>query len=378
MSIAATRMVAVRQLLALLALVPLAAPAPALAQRTASAPGGGEDAPAMELARERIRGHMAEANLPGLSIAVGRAGEVVWSEGFGWADLENRVPVTPLHRFRVGSVSKPLAAAAIGILVERGRLDLDAPVQRYVPEFPAKRWPITSRQVAGHIAGIRHYNGAEFLSAERYGDVRESLATFAEDTLLFEPGTAYSYSTYGWNLLSAVVQSAAGEEFLSFMRREVFDALNMRHTVAGHTDSIIDHRVRFYDRGRDGRLLNSPYVDNSNKWAGGGFLSTPEDLVRFAYAHMNPTIMRPQTVAMLFEPMRLATGESTDYGIGWRDYTQDGRRAVGHTGGSVGGTTALLLYPDDDVVVAIVVNMSSAPGLVALAREIADAFAALN
>ena len=83
-------------------------------------------------------------------------------EGFGWADLEQRVPVTPLTRFRIGSVSKPLTAAALGLLVERGELDLDAPVQEYVPDFPTKRWPITTRQVAGHVAGIRHYQGLEF------------------------------------------------------------------------------------------------------------------------------------------------------------------------------------------------------------------------
>lgn len=351
------------------------APATLQAQQVATAPGSVQYSAAVEAARELVRAHVAEANLPGLSIAVARDGDVVWSEGFGWADLENRVPVTVLHKFRVGSVSKPLAAAAMGILVERGRLDLDAPVQRYVADFPEKQWPITSRQVAGHIAGIRHYRGDEFLSAVRYGGVRESLPIFADDPLLFEPGTSYSYSTYGWNLLSAVVESAAGEEFLSFMRREVFDPLGMRHTVAGHTDSVIAYRVRFYDRGSDGRLLNSPFADNSNKWAGGGFLSTPEDLVRFAYGHLHPTIMRPETVAMLFAPMRLANGESTSYGVGWRDYTEAvGRRAVGHTGGSVGGTTALLMFPDDDAVVAIVVNLSGAPGLVRLATDVADLF----
>lgn len=347
---------------------------PAAAQQVASAPRVQVYDGAIREAAERVRAHVEDENLPGLSIAVGVGGHVAWSEGFGWADLENRVPVTPLHKFRVGSVSKPMAAAAIGILVERGRLDLDEPVQRYVPEFPERRWPITSRQVAGHVAGIRHYDGDEFLSTRRYGDVRESLEIFADDPLLFEPGTDYSYSTYGWNLLSAVVQGAAEEDFLGYMHREVFEPLDMRRTVAGHTDSIISHRVRFYDQNGDGLLLNSPFVDNSNKWAGGGFLSTPEDLIRFGFGHLDAAIMRPETVEMLFEPMELADGESTEYGIGWRDYTADGRRVVGHTGGSVGGTTALLLFPEEGVVVAVVVNMSGAPGLVSLATDVADLF----
>jgi serine beta-lactamase-like protein LACTB, mitochondrial len=331
----------------------------------------------IESARSAARELVDSENLPGLSIAVGIGGDVVWSEGFGWADLENRVPVTPLHKFRVGSVSKPMAAAAMGILMEEGALDLDAPVQSYVPEFPEKRWPVTSRQVAGHVAGIRHYRGAEFLSAQRYGDVRESLEVFAADSLLFEPGTDYSYSTYGWNLLSAVVQGAADTAFLEFMRTRVFEPLAMVHTVAAHTDSIIDYRVRFYDQNEDGSLRNSPWVDNSNKWAGGGFLSTPEDLIRFGFGHLDGSILEPATVAELFAPMELESGESTNYGVGWRDYSEEGGPyVVGHTGGSVGGTTAFLVFPDHQVVVAVVVNLSNAPGLVQLAREIGEAFAA--
>lgn len=367
-----------RRSIAALALFLVAVAGPsrmAAAQRVAEAPQPADLAQAVDFARERIRAHMDESNLPGLSIAVGIDGAMAWSEGFGWADLENRVPVTTAHKFRVGSVSKPITAAAMGVLVERGLLDLDAPVQSYVPEFPEKEWPITSRQIAGHVAGIRHYRGDEFLSAMRYGDVRESLAIFADDPLLFEPETDYSYSTYGWNLLSAVVQGAAGEEFLEFMHQEVFEPLHMRHTVAGHTDSIISYRVRFYDRDDDGFLLNAPFVDNSNKWAGGGFLSTPEDLVRFAFGHLDGSIMDPETVTMLFEPRRLRNGESTGYGIGWRDYTGDtGTRVVGHTGGSVGGTTALLVFPDDAMAVAIVANVSGAADLVALGREVAGLF----
>ena len=129
----------------------------------AEAPSYGDLAPAVEYARAMLEAMRTERGTPGLSAA------------FGWADVESRVPVTPQTKFRVGSVSKPLTAAAMAILVERAQLDLDAPVQDYVPTFPQKRWPITSRQVAGHLAGVRHYDGEEFLSAEHYDTVLESL-----------------------------------------------------------------------------------------------------------------------------------------------------------------------------------------------------------
>ena len=321
---------------------------------------------AIEEARAAIREIMAESGIPGASVAVGHADEIVWSEGFGWADIEAGVPVTPLHRFRIGSVSKTVTATAMGLLMERGQLDLDAPIQQYVPEFPEKRWPVTVRQVAGHIAGVRHYRGRENWSTTRYPDVMSGLEIFADDPLMFEPGTDYSYSSYGWNLLSAVVERAAGQDFLSYMRDEVFEPLGMRYTVADHTDSIIPQRVAFYEQGQGGALVNAPYVDNSYKWAGGGFLSTPEDLIRFGQAHMGEDgLLQDATLAELQDPMRLSDGESTNYGVAWRTTPQDdGDIGLGHSGGSVGGTTLFITVPAHDLVVAGVVNISGPAGTI--------------
>ncbi|RMH16708.1 MAG: class A beta-lactamase-related serine hydrolase [Gemmatimonadetes bacterium] len=329
---------------------------------------------AIEAAREAVRRTMDEAGIPGVSVAVGVNGEIVWSEGFGWADLEQRVPVTPLTRFRVGSVSKPMTAAALGLLVDEGALDLDAPVQRYVPGFPEKRWPITTRQVAGHIAGIRHYRGTEMLSSRHYGSVEAGLEIFAADTLLFEPGTRYSYSSYGWNLISAVVEGASGRPFLEFMDERVFAPLGLRHTTADQVWLIVPHRTRFYARGPTGRIVNAPFVDNSYKWAGGGFLSTPEDLVRFGTAHLRPGFLRQETLDEWFTSQRLNDGTETGYGIGWRTTIDErGERVVSHSGGSVGGTTMLIVNRDRGLVVAAVGNLSSGP-IPALGRRIHEIF----
>src|SRR5581483_6944198 len=203
---------------------------------------------------------MAAGRIPGLAIAVAIDGHIVWSEGFGLADVENAVPVSPCTRFRVGSVSKPLTAAAVAQLAEVGRLDLDAPVQRYVPSFPTRRWPITPRELAGHLAGIRHYQDDEFLNMRHYDNVVAGLAIFAHDSLLFEPGTRFSYSSYGYNLLSAVVEGASGESFLLYMRRHVFEPLGLQSVVPELPDSIIEHRAHFYVHDSTGALRNAPYV----------------------------------------------------------------------------------------------------------------------
>lgn len=351
--------------------------APLSAQATARvlAPRAAAHGEAVEQARALARALVEEENLPGLSVAVGLDGGTVWAEGFGWANLEQRVPVTPLTRFRIGSVSKPLTAAAVGLLHQRGGIDLDAPVQEYVPSFPEKRWPITMRQLMGHIAGIRHYRGDEFLSSVHYDDVLEGLDIFVADSLLFRPGTEYSYSSYGWNLVSAVVQAAAEEPFLDFMVREVFAPIGMRHTVPGYMARIVPNRVSFYVYGEDDRLRNAPYVDNSYKWAGGGFLSTPADLIRFGFALLDGELLEPGTVDLMWTSLRLESGEETGYGLGW-SVGEDaaGRPMVGHTGGSVGGTTSYAIFPERRMVVAVTSNVSGADGLSSLALELAGVF----
>jgi CubicO group peptidase (beta-lactamase class C family) len=178
--------------------------------------------------RQIVRARAAGQNLPGVSVAVGIRGDIVWAEGFGWADLEMRVPVTPETRFRIGTASTALTSAAVGLLLETGRLKLDEPVQTYVPAFPEKQWPVTLRQVMGHVAGLRNDSGDEgplfSMHCER---PVEGLQPFADRALLFEPGTQYRYSNYGWIVVSAAIEAAADEPFLRFMRTRVFEPLGM-------------------------------------------------------------------------------------------------------------------------------------------------------
>jgi len=358
-----------------LALLVIAAPLSVSAQTVVRVPAPVSVAQerAVDQARERVRAWLAKDNLAGASVAVGVDGDIVWAEGFGWADMEQHVPVTELTRFRIGSVSKPLSSVAVGLLYERGRIDLDAPVQTYVPSFPKKKWPISTRQLMGHVAGIRHYRGDEFLSSRHYDGVLDGLAIFANDTLLFRPGTAYSYSSYGWNLVSAVVEKAAGEPFLDFMRREVIAPLGLRHTVAEYMADIIPDRVRYYEHDEEGRLVNAPYVDNSYKWAGGGFLSTPSDLVRFGFGMLDAKVLQRKTIDLLWMPLRLESGKSTNYGLGWGVDTVDGRRVISHGGGSVGGTTSFMIFPDQRMVVAVTTNLTDAK-VGPIASEVARLF----
>src|SRR5262245_32364877 len=330
---------------------------------------------AIARAQEIVDVAMARTLAPGAQIAVSRGGRIAWSESFGCADLELDVPVRPVTRFRIGSVSKPVTATAIGLLVEEGKLDLDAPVQKYVPAFPKKAWPITTRQLAGHLAAIRHYEGDEFAIRDHYATVSAGLAIFERDALLFEPGTKFSYSSYGWNLISAVIEAASGEPFLAFMQRRVFAPAGMTHTSADEVAPIIPGRARFYTRDeKTGAVLNADYVDNSYKWAGGGYISTAEDLVAFANSLLEGRLLRPETLPLLWTSMKTADGKDTDYGIGWTvDRDAKGRRRVRHSGGAMVGTANLVIYPDERLVVALLVN--SDESFTGRAPAIAEVFA---
>lgn len=343
-----------------------------------------EWAGAVERGRQAVRAALIEQNLPGLSAAVAVGGEIVWAEGFGWADLDNKVPVTPETRFRIGTASTALTAAAAGLLLEKGQLDLDVPIQTYVPEFPEKPWPVTLRQVMGHVAGVRNDGGDEGpLLSRRCARAVDALESFADRPLLFEPGTRYHYSSYGWILVSAAVEAASGERLVPFMQGQIFEPLGMGDTVADSAAEPAANRAtpyfpRFAADPRYGLHLMRP-IDYSCYAGASVFLSTPTDLVRFGMAIDGGALLQPATVALLQTPQRLTSGEETGYGLGWdlEAVTLAGAetRWAGHEGTSLGGPVAsLMTFPSHGIAVAVTSNISYAE-TEALALAIAQAFA---
>lgn len=322
------------------------------------------------IARSRtvITDSMRAQNIPGLSIAVAVNGKVVWSEGFGLADLENQVHVTPATRFRIASVSKLFTAAAMARAYDQGKLDLDTAVQQYVPDFPRKEQEITARQLAGHLSGIRHYRRDpdetkdEFFNRkEYYKSVTDGLKVFQNDPLDFPPGTKYGYSSFGYTLLSAVIEGATGQDFVMYMQEQVFDPLNMRSSSADDNKKIISNRTRFYSLDANKKLINAPYIDRSYSWAGGGFLSNSEDLVRFGSAHLYDGFLLEKTRNQMFTSQRTSGDKETGVGFGWRiGKDKAGSTIYFHPGENVGGRSYLMIYPEKKVVVAMLANLTGA------------------
>ncbi len=313
-------------------------------------------------AQKVVESYYQEYDIPGMSVSVYKAGAIIWSQGFGYADISNKTPINPKETlFRVGSVSKTYTAAAVGLLMEAGKLDVHKSVYNYVPDFPKKKYDFTVKQLGGHVAGIRSYRGDEFFSDVNYATVTAALDIFKDDTLLFEPGTEYLYSSYGWNLMSAVVEGASGEDFISYMETEVFQPLGMNHTLPDYAERDIPHRTKFYVYEKEANE-EAPYVDNSNKWAGGGFLSTTEDMIAFGKAHLSGDFLNEKTQKILMNSQKTTDEKTTDYGIGWATVTDSqGNIWKGHSGGSVGGATMFMMNAKHDVIIAFAINRSGAP-----------------
>lgn len=169
---------------------------------------------AIAKARFLIQEHQKQTKIPGLQVAVMIDGEMIWNEEMGYADLENAVPVTSQTQFRTASLAKPLTSIALGKMLEENLISLDNTVEDFFPDYPAPAKQITVRQLAGSISGIRHYNEADpKFRTENYKTVQDAITIFRDDPLDFEPATEYGYSSYGWVLLSAIMEKAAGVSF---------------------------------------------------------------------------------------------------------------------------------------------------------------------
>jgi CubicO group peptidase (beta-lactamase class C family) len=360
-------------------------------QSAAAIPSRTNDAPteryarSVEESRRLARAFVAGSNLPGLSVAVAVNGEIAWTEAFGWSDVETHTPLTPLTRFRLGALSKPVTALAAARLYDEGRLDLDSPVQRYLPEYPEKQWPVTTRQLLGDISGVQRLRGdnksTDAMPTRHCDNLDEAVAMVHDDPLRFEPGTQYRYSIWGWVLVSAVIEGASGEPFERYMTRRVFEPLAMRRTALEETPDLDDGPARHVPPraffGIRLRPKDADRPDYSCLAGAGAFLSTPADLVRLGSAMVKPGFLKAETIATFQTPGRLTSGASTTYALGWTvstvELAGESVRMLSHRGSPWGGSVVLLTFPDRGLAIAVAGN-ADVTAVNQFALQVAEAF----
>jgi serine beta-lactamase-like protein LACTB len=329
-----------------------------------------------------ISAFQSKMGIPAVTVAFVQDGLIRFQRGYGTADLENSVAATASTVYRIASVTKSLTAVAALQLAEKGKLDLDAPIQKYVPSFPVKSHPITTRHLLGHTSGIRNYKRGEGERTDHWDSLTDAVTIFKDDPLDFEPGTRYGYTTFGYTLLGAVIEGAAGMSFMDYLGQNILKPAGMQHTQADDVRAIVPNRARGYSPkiyGRfDGSVRNASLMDSSYKLPGGGLLSTAEDLARFAIALQKGGLIGPKTVAEMSRNQVTADGKEAGYGYGWYVGTREGRQPDGsiwHGGVQPGFTSDLWILPAKRFALVILTNLEGGGrlGLAALANQIAEA-----
>lgn len=311
---------------------------------------------------------MAANAVPGVSVAVVEGGEYEWSAGFGAADLENFVPATSQTLYRLASVSKPITATAAMLLWQQGKLDLDAPVQKYCPAFPEKTFlekaaPITTRQLLGHLAGIRHYKGdspddPEVFNIRHFENpIQGGLQFFKDDALLSKPGEAFHYTTHGYTVAGCVIEGASSDNYVDYVRKNVLQPAGMTHTIVDNRYKVIPFRTRFYQKDKAGQVENADFLDSSYKIPGGGWLSSADDMANFEVALLKDAIVKRESRNLMWTPLKTGDGKDDGYGLGWGTGEVSGVSLVGHSGGQQGTSTYIALAPRQQAGVVILTNI---------------------
>jgi CubicO group peptidase (beta-lactamase class C family) len=301
---------------------------------------------------------MEQDQVPGMTIGFIRWGnqDSLWVEGFGFSDLENRISAKAESAYRLASVSKPMTAAAVLQLAEQGKIDLDSEVQTYVSYFPKKKWPVTVRQLLAHLGGISHYKNYEVEGRiKEHKTPKEAIAIFENFDLIGEPGTKYSYSSYGYNLLAAVVEGASGIPFGEYMKKNVWDPLEMQNTRLDDPTDLIPNRVRGY-RILKGQIKNSEFVDISSRFGAGGKRSTVPDLLKFAKGLIEGKLLSPKSMDLVYSSMTKADGHFVDYSAGWGTRPANGHFMLRHTGSQQETSTVLMCFPALKLAIACAIN----------------------
>lgn len=325
---------------------------------------------------EGVESERKRLNIPGLSVAIAVNNQVVYSNGFGMADLENSIPAKATTVYRTASIAKPMTAVAVMRLAEQGKLDLDAPIQKYCQAFPEKNYPVTARQLLGHLAGVRHYKTrVESAGTEHFFTLTDSLKYFKDDPLLFEPGAKYSYTTFGYSVLGCAIEGASGVSYEEYMRDSVWKPAGMEQTRVDDHFMLIPNRARGYMRMSSlahsqlppymkaqvkvGDIVNAQLHDTSMKIPGGGIASTAVDLVKFAVAVNTDKLLKPATREQMWTVQKTKDGKETNYALGWGvGQTAEGMRLISHNGNQAGARSELSLLPAKGSAIAIMANLS--------------------
>jgi len=309
-----------------------------------------------ELLDQFITDQMEVDHIPGLSVGYVQDTSI-WAKGYGYIDLENEVPADKYSTYRLASNTKSMTALAILQLYEQNKLNLEDPVQKYVPYYPEKRWEVSLRQILGHIGGIPHYQDYEKEGhIKETKDTRDAIDIFADFHLVAEPGSEFNYSSYGYNLLGAAIEETTHMHYEEYLKKNIWEPLKMHKTYLDRPGEIIKNRAEGYQL-VFGELKNSEFVNITSRFASGGICASVVDLLKYARGLNHNRLLSENSIDLMETSMKLDNGKFTDYGMGWRIQPVNGRYMVYHTGGQPETRTMLVRFPEEQLAIAVAYNL---------------------
>jgi len=287
------------------------------------------------------------------TVLVAQDGKVLLDKGYGFANLEWEVPNTPTTKFRLGSITKQFTAASILLLEERGKLKIEDPVKKYMPDAPAAWDKITIFHVLTHTSGIPSFTSfPDYESRETQAMTPEKLVEwFRDKPLEFEPGTKWNYSNSGYVLLGYLIEKISGQSYSDFVQQNIFTPLGMKDSGYDSSSTVIAHRAAGYTQGKSGPV-NAGFVHMSIPFSAGALYSTTEDLLRWEQGLFGGKVLKAESLAKMTTPFK------QDYAFGLGVSTNNGHKMIAHDGGIQGFNTSLAYYPDDKLVVAVLANLN--------------------
>src|SRR5919107_4623507 len=300
-------------------------------------------------------------HIPGMTVGFFKD-DYTWVKGFGYADLENKTPAHAESAYRLASITKSMTGEAIVQLAERGKIDLDAEIQTYVPDYPKQKWPVTVRNLLTHTGGGQTGSG---LGPEQVS-TKEVVARISKYPIQYEPGTRYDYQTSGYNLLGAAIENVTGQTFEAYLRENIFAPAGMKDTRMDDVRGLVPNRVRGYDLA-DGEVKNAPFVNVSSRFGGGGLTGTVPDILRWARAAFAGKIVSPKWMDEMLKPFVSKSGRYTGFGdadeyyaLGWIVKPVNGSFSVHNEGSQKGTATAVIYFPEKRLGIAVAANLEFA------------------
>ncbi len=310
---------------------------------------------------------------PGAAVVVASKGQVVLRKGYGLANLEHRVPITPQTVFRLDAVTAQFTAMAVLMLEEAGKLSVEDPITTYLPDYPVDGEAVTIRHLLSHTSGIKNYGTMpEFWKRVREDlEPAELIAFFRDEALEFSPGTRYSYSNSNYILLGVIIEKVSGMPYEDFIDANILKPLGMEHSYYDRRQRIIPHRASGYGR-QEGGFYNAELVSGQNLYSAAGLLSTVDDLAKWDAALYGDQLVSEEALRRYFTPFALSDGTSSEYAYGWWVSTLQDRPMFHHYGWVSGFMCKVMRLPLDSVYVAVLSNFpESEPSVFYVADRVA-------